>query len=123
MFNDPNTVTFSGTPIPLPRISINGQSALYKSADGRFSVTISHQSTSKKRNRRMVRFDANIPGTDPLTSDPTVRRVSAYVVIDHPDASDFNDTDIWKRQLVLDLNLFLTASSGAMLDKVLGSEI
>lgn len=122
MFTDPISATIDGSPRSLPRISINGQSSAYKSADGAYSIKVSHQ-TNKNRTRRLVRLDANVAGTDPLTSVTTTKGIAVYLVVDEPSETVFTDTNGKAALLVAELLTFLSADTAANTAKLLGSEI
>lgn len=82
---DPQSVTISGTPISLPRISEGDMKSVYRSSDGLTALTVSHN--EGKRNRRMIRIDASKLAADVFKPDENVERsMSCYVVFDMPDA-------------------------------------
>lgn len=84
MFTDPQSISVSGAAKSMPRVSVGGNSAVYKTADGNLTYTISH--AYGKRIRRTVRLDSRKVAADPLL-DGVSRpySMSAYIVVDHPD--------------------------------------
>lgn len=123
MFADPITASFAGSPVSLPRISIKDQSSVYKSADGKFTIRVSHQNT-KTRTRRLIRFEDYDSGyTNNLVGVTQIPGVHAYLVIDEPLTSVFTDNNGATEFLAADLIAWLTANTNANLAKVLGSEI
>lgn len=124
MFSDPLITTKLTVASSLPRISISGQSSIYRVADGSQIIKVSHQNT-KNRVRRLVRFETACPGINPITSEATNATVAIYLVIDVPSAAVFADPDGNILDLCRDFQgfLFPTDASQANLMKVLGSEI
>jgi len=115
MFTDPQSVTVDGVAYSMPRISADGMSALYSTADENFKMRISHQE-AKGRTRRMVRLDKRLVAADPLTSVNAYQSVGVYIVVDEPEYgfTDDNIDDI--------IQGFKTWLSTANVNKVLGSE-
>lgn len=56
-FPDPITITVNGSAKTLARIETKGTSSIYRTQDGLFTLSISHQITAKGRIRTLVRFD------------------------------------------------------------------
>lgn len=115
MFGDPlaNT-TYNGAAVTMPRISTSGTKSVYRSADGQFVMTISHQvqGLTIQSFGRLDRFvDVN--------SDGVLENESVHFVRKRPTAF-FTETDT--------INLFscligmLTASSNAGIKKIHGQE-
>jgi len=122
MFTDPIVTNISFLSRTCPRISIQGQCAEYKSADGVGVIKISHQN-AKNRTRRLVRFEGLIAGTDPVTTGASTARVNCYLVIDQPSQAVFTDSSSGVKEVATNLMSWLTASTNANLIKVIGSEI
>jgi len=115
MFADPlANVTYNSVSQTLPRVSQNGQKAIYRSADGQFVATISH-STSRNRTRSMCRLDRYAD----VNSDTVLETEGAYVVFDHP-PSGFSETDAIN--LLTCLFGILTSSTNAGIKKLNGGE-
>lgn len=92
-FTDPQSVTVNAVPKSLPRIGSEGsQGSKYCTADGEFSMRISHQKT-KGRWRRMVRLDQQVIAADPLTAENAYQSAGVYLVIDEPEFG-FDDTTL-----------------------------
>jgi len=115
---DPSSITVSGTTIALPRTSVGEDRSEYTSGDGLNQLTVSHD--YGKRIRRMIRFDTSKLSADPFRSDENVTRsMSAYHVIDVP-RDGYTAAEalaVW-----VGLNSLLTASTNAVVAKVLGGE-
>jgi len=117
-FADPITVTISGTPISLPRVSVGEDRSEYMSGDGLNQLAASHD--YGKRTRRMIRFDTSKLTTDPFRPDENVKvSMSNYIVFDVPQAgyTAAEALAVW-----VGFNTFLTASSNAVVSKALGGE-
>lgn len=92
MFTDPQSVTINAVPFSMPRISTQGSSAVYQTADETLKMTISHQDV-KDRTRRMVRLDKRVVAADPLTAENEYKTAAVYIVIDQPEFG-FSGTDL-----------------------------
>lgn len=114
---DPLAITI-GSALSLPRISVEGYESVYQTADKAVSESVKHQPSSK-RTRSVVRVDKNVIAADPLTSLNTRYTGSVYVVFDFP-LDGFSVAD--KTAIATGLFTQLTASTNAMLVKVLGLE-
>lgn len=64
MFADPQSITISGTPTSLPRVSSNGSTARYASADGAIQEFVSH--ATGKRLRSTFGLRVSKYAADPL---------------------------------------------------------
>lgn len=64
MFADPQSITISGTTHPLARVSVQGSSAQYVSADGTIKEFVSH--TTGKRLRSILSLSVSKNAPDPL---------------------------------------------------------
>lgn len=114
-FSDPQSITIDATPYSLPRISSQGASAIYASADETLTMKISHQE-SKDRTRRMARLDLRTVAANPLTAVNEYKTAGVYLVIDEPEYG-FTDTEL--DDLVQALTVWLSSANVA---KILGSE-
>lgn len=93
MYTDPQSVTIDASPVSLPRVSTQGRTSIYESADGALTLTISH--VNNKRTRSVARLDRRKTSTDPL--NPSTMRpysMSTYLVIDTPLNVGFTDAEI-----------------------------
>lgn len=116
---DPITVTISAVPITLPRVATGEHESEYLSGDGLYRVETSH-SYGKERTRRMARINAVKIAPDPFRESENVERsMSFYWVFDLP---DWGYTPVEAKAVADGFNTFLTASSGAVITKLLGGE-
>lgn len=93
-FTDPQTVVLNGATKTLNRISADGYSAEYRTAEEDLTLRISHQPNTKTgRTRRMVRLDGRVVAADPLSSVQEYKELGVYVVVDEPEYG-FSDTEI-----------------------------
>lgn len=83
MFADPLSITINAIAKSLARVSTNGTSSIYQTADGIIKLGISHQNT-KDRVRSVVRVDEKKIATDPLTSEQDWATLTQYHVYDRP---------------------------------------
>lgn len=119
MFSDPQSVTVNAVAQSLAAISREGKKSVYQKADGSYTMTISHDVTAKKE-RHFIRLDHRKIVADPLTPANNVDvQAGIYVVFDHP-VTGFSDTEL--NQDAVGLLTYLTASSGANINKLLGLE-
>jgi hypothetical protein len=116
---DPQSVTLNSVATSLPRVSVNDFSSRYQKDDGFVKLQISHQ-PNKTKTRRMVRLDTIDVAADPLLAGVN-REVpfAVYLVIESPTVGLSLAT---QKDKVNGLLTALTASSGALLTKVLGGE-
>jgi len=117
-FTDPLSVTIAANTIALPRTSVGDNESQYTAADGLTQVSASH--TYGKRTRRMLRIDTSKITSDPFEPADNVKvSMSTYVVFDLPPAG-YTNADalaVWQGFKAL-----VTASSDAMITKLLGGE-
>jgi len=115
---DPQSVTVGGSAASLPRISTGVNSSTYNKADSTVQLTVSHQ--YGKRNRRTARITVTKITTDPLNTSINTRvSYSAYVVLDVPPAG-FSAAE--QKEGLLAIATWLSASTGANADKLVGGE-
>lgn len=118
-FSDPQSLTINSVATSLPRVAFGTNSGAFSTADGTTKLTISHQ--NGKRNRHVVRVDANKIAADPFAANVNTKvSMSAYVVVDVP-SSGYSQAE--QKQIVDALTAYLTASTGANVTRVLGGEI
>jgi hypothetical protein len=117
-FTDPQSITISGTPISLPRISSGTNESKYSSSDGLVDLSASH--AYGRRIRRVLRVDHSKITADPFIPDQN-REVSMshYMVFDVP-AVGYTNADV--KAVYAGFKALYTASSDALIDKVLGGE-
>lgn len=84
MLTDPQTITVNSVAQSLPRTLLEGSRATYQSADGLFTMVVSHINAGRDRIRTMVRIDQKAIVPDPLTSVNDYETLGVYLVIDRP---------------------------------------
>ncbi len=119
-FSDPQTVTINSIAITLARVAQNGNAGSFLSNDGNCRLDISHQYTKSNRVRSSVKLSTRKIAADPLISAQNIQfSESITVVVDRP------VTGYTVAQTKLDVDGFmtwLTASSGAKMTQLLGTE-
>ena len=116
--SDPQTVTVSGVTTSLPRVSVDETESEYLSSDGLIKLIASH--SYGKRTRRLVRIDHAKLAADVFKPADNVRvRMAVYTVFDLPPAgyTGAEALAVWTG-----FNNQLTASSNAVVTKILGGE-
>lgn len=116
--SDPQDIIISGTTISLPRTSTGVNSSVYTSNDGLVKETFSHQ--YGKRNRHLFRVDHSKIAADPFQSTLNAKySLATYLVVDVPPVG----YTVAEAKAVVDGFLAeLTASSGALITKLVGGE-
>jgi hypothetical protein len=117
-FADPQTITISAATSSLPRTSVDKDESEYTSGDGLIKLLASH--AYGKRVRRLIRVDHAKLTTDPFKPSENVRvGMSVYTVFDIPPAgyTAAEALAVWTG-----FNAQLTASSNAVVTKLLGGE-
>jgi hypothetical protein len=104
MFADPQSVSINGVAKSLARISSDGQKSIYRSIDGVWTLTISHQTLSNGRIRTMYRLDQRAVVTNPLDSSNDYDTLSTYTVVDRPDFG-FTQTNVEHQLLGMNLEI------------------
>jgi hypothetical protein len=117
-FTDPQSITIDGVTTSLPRVSTGAGNASYSSADRLLTLSASH--AYGRRTRRVVRIDHSKITSDPFRPDEN-RQVgmSAYLVIDLPPVGYTNEE---VKDVYVGFNTVYTASTHALIDKLLGGE-
>jgi len=116
--SDPQSITISGTAIPLPRVSSGDGESEYQSADG--LVRLSLASAYGNRTRRVVRVDHSKITSDPyIPAQNTKVSMSNYMVFDIPPAG-YSNADV--TAVYAGFKALFTASSDAVIAKLLGGE-
>jgi hypothetical protein len=117
---DPQTVTISGTPITLPRTYAQGSESKYTSSDGLVSLSVNHTLAKQGRERHLIRIDHSKLTANPNIPAENVKvSMAAYTVFDIPPAGY---TDAEALAAWVGFNTLLTASTNALVTKVLGGE-
>jgi hypothetical protein len=119
MFADPQSVTINAVANSLPRTGTGTSSGTFRKDDGLVGMKISHSSQSK-RTRHLIQLDHAKIAADPLLAGVNVKAsMKAYLVVEVPDTG-YTITEA--KQVVDGFTAFLTASSGAKVTQLLGSE-
>lgn len=118
MFTDPQSVTISGTPFSLARVSSSENAGAFKTNDN--ALTYSVASSYGKRFRRTARFVHTKYAADPLfPAQNAPYSMTFYVVADVPRVG----YTVAEQKAVIDGFLAnLQASTGANITKLLGGE-
>nr|QDH87856.1 MAG: hypothetical protein H2RhizoLitter49830_000002 [Leviviridae sp.] len=115
---DPQTVTISGTTTSLPRTSVDKDESEYTSSDGLIKLLASH--AYGKRTRRLIRIDHAKMAADVFKPTENVKvGMAVYTVFDLPPAgyTGAEALAVWTG-----FNTQLTATSNAVVTKILGGE-
>jgi len=119
-FTDPQSVTISGTTIPLPRTYAEGAESAYTSADGLVKLSVNHALVKQGRVRRLLRIDHSKLTADPFKPSDNVKvNMANYVVFDLPPAG-YTNTEILV--VYTGFKTLFTATSDALITKLLGGE-
>lgn len=118
MLADPISIKVGGTATPHPRIAVGAESNVYALADNSNVVRVGG-GTTRNRTRKYISNTSTKIAADPLTA--VNQSVNATVTVS-VNAPAFGFTQAQLKALVLDTLEFLSASTGANLDKILGGE-
>jgi hypothetical protein len=119
-FTDPQSVTINAVTSPLPRTFSEGNESRYTSADGLIALSANHTLVKQGRERHLLRIDHSKLTTNPFDSSENVKvNMAYYVVFDLPPAGY---TDAEALQVFVGFNTLITASSNALITKLLGGE-
>jgi hypothetical protein len=117
---DPQSVTISAATTPLPRTFSEGNESAYMSGDGLIKLSVNHSLVKQGRARRLLRIDHSKLTSDPFKPSENVKvGMACYVVFDVPPAG-YSNTEILA--VWTGFKTLLTASSDAVVTKVLGGE-
>jgi hypothetical protein len=116
---DPQTVTISAATTPLPRTSVDKDESEYTSGDGLIKLSASH--SYGKRTRRLIRIDHAKMAPDPFRPTENVQvGIAVYTVFDLPSKGGYTAAEVLA--VFAGFNTQLTASSNAVVTKLLGGE-
>jgi hypothetical protein len=117
---DPQSITISAVTSPLPRTFAEGDESHYTSADGLIQLSVNHTLAKQGRVRRLVRLDHSKLTTDPFKPSENVEvSMACYIVFDIPPAG-YTNADVLAAYV--GFKTLYTASSDALISKVLGGE-
>jgi hypothetical protein len=115
---DPQTITISGTSYPLPRTGMGDANGTFRSADGVVQMAVRHTYGSRVRRNVKLTFDKVAP--DPFQTDVNTKySTSVNFTIDQP-AVGMSAAEI--KAVVDGLTAYLSATSGAVVTKIVGGE-
>jgi hypothetical protein len=118
MLADPQSVTVGGTAISLPKTGSDRGSADYSSADGNSQMRVAQTVNSSTR-RTTISLKTNKIAADPVSAVNS-RKSSIWTISNTAPLDGFTITEL--RDQLIGLANALTASSGALLTKILGGE-
>jgi hypothetical protein len=117
---DPQSITISGSTIPLPRTFSSGDESAYTSSDGLVKLSVSHNLVKQGRARRLLRIDHSKVASDPFKPSENVKvNMANYAVFDVPPAG-YTNTEILA--VYTGFKTLFTATSDAVITKLLGGE-
>lgn len=119
MLSDPQSVTINAVAQSLPRVSSSEHASVYRKDDGSYQLNLSH-SYSKNRVRHLIRLDQTQIAAD--VYQPAINslsKMSTWMVVDVPLVGF---TIVEQKYDVDGLLAALSASSGALITKILGGE-
>jgi len=117
---DPLSITISGTTVPLPKIFGSGKESKYVSADGLIAVSANHTLVKQGRERHLFRIDHSKLTSNPFDTSKNMKvDMAVYTVFDLPPAG-YSDPEALA--VFVGLNTLMTASSNAVVTKLLGGE-
>jgi hypothetical protein len=113
--SDPISITVNGVAKSLARVSVGNRQATYATADGLFTLLISHQNSGKgnSRIRTLVSFTQKKIVTNPLDSSNDYDTVTINKVYDRP-AFGFSNTEVDQLDAGLDSWLDTTINGKLM---------
>lgn len=116
--SDPQTVTVATIANVMPRVGSGVDKGTFRKEDGSYQLRIEHD--YGKRTRDFIRLDYRKIAPDPLMPATNVPyNMGVYLVVDRPPAGFTNA----EAKFVVDGYIaYLTASSGAIITKLLGGE-
>ena len=118
-FADPQSVTISGSAISMPRTSGGVNDGAFKASDGNTTLRVQHVS-GKQRDRHTIRLDVAKVAADPFQTAYNARySMGVQLIVDVPKVG----YTIAEQKAVVDaLVAYLSASTGARVTQLLGSE-
>ncbi len=117
-FVDPQKVTISGSLISLQRVSSGINSGSFQSNDGNTQLRVSH--STGRRDQHRIRLDTTKVAPDPFQSTVNASySMGIQVIVDVPKVG----YTVAEQKAVVDaLVTYLSASTGAAVTQLLGSE-
>lgn len=118
MLSDPISVKVGGVATNFPRTSVGAESNLYTTPDGVNQVRVGGSTTSKRKRFYTSKAATKI-AADPISAVQSSQTATITTSINVP---NWGFSNVELKQMVLDHIEFLSASSGANIDKILGGE-
>jgi hypothetical protein len=118
VLSDPISAKVGGVATNHPRLSVGAESNLYGTADGVNVIRVGGSSTSKRKRYYTSKAATKI-AADPISAVQSSQTATITVSVNAP-SWGFSNAEL--KQLVLDHLDFLSASTGANIDKILGGE-
>lgn len=118
MLSDPQSVTIATVPYSLARTGAGLGEGTFGHSDGLIKLKVAHSGTNQLR--RVVRLDHAKVAADPLNSAVNLKyNMACYVVFQVPTVGY---TVVQQKEVIDGFLTMITASSGALITKVLGGE-
>jgi len=115
---DPQSITIGADTYPLPRTGSGVDNGVFTSEDGSVSLRISH--SRGKRKRSVIRLQNELLVADALLPSTNVPVSASFqLVMDRP-VQGYTNAEL--KDALTGLLTMLTASSGALITKLLGGE-
>jgi hypothetical protein len=115
---DPQSITINSVAHSLARTSSGNNAGSFSSNDGLVQESVSHQ--YGKRTRHLFRVDHSKVAPDPFVPAQNAKySMSSYIVVDVP-ATGYTVAE--QKQVIDGLIAQLSATSGALITKILGGE-
>jgi hypothetical protein len=120
-FTDPLSITIGGTTTPLPRTDVQGDKSVYSSGDGLIKITADHSLVKGgDRIRRVLRIDTSKLAPNQFEPTKNVKKTAAVYVVFDTESVGFTNAEYLA--VFTGLNTLMTASSNALIVKLLGGE-
>lgn len=118
-YADPQSITVAAVPQTLKRTGFGPTSGTFQTSDGIYKLEASHN--YGRRTRRSLRLTGTKISADPLIPAQNVRSsMSVYMVVDTP-VNGYTAAEI--KDVVKAFTAYLTATSGAAVDSLVGGEV
>lgn len=118
-YADPQSVTVNSVAQSLKRTSFGTNSGVFKTNDGNYTLTASHQ--YGKRTRRALKLDNRKIAADPLVSAQNILYSAGITLVVDLPVTGYTVAEL---KLIVDgFLVYLAASSGAAVTSLLGGEV
>jgi hypothetical protein len=116
---DSLAATLAGTGVTLARVKVNGDSTVYRTADGLLQATVSHQYAASNA-RRMIRWDQKKYASDPFIPAQNRLVSQSFWTVQMVPTVGFSLTE--QKDLAKAASDYMSASTFASYIKFLGGE-